>query len=390
MVDDSKPNFDLTILMPCLNEAGTIQACIVKAQKFLLSSGIIGEILIADNGSTDGSQEIALSLGARVIDIPLKGYGSALWGGISNALGKYIIMGDADDSYDFSELSLFWDQLQKGSDLVMGNRFKGGIKPGAMPILHKYLGNPILSFLGQIFFHSPVHDFHCGLRGFKKETILDLNLQTTGMEFASEMVIKATLKKIQISEVPTILYPDGRSRSPHLRTWQDGWRHLRFLLMYSPNWLFLYPGMFLALLGICINIWLLPGQQKIGSITFDINTLLIGSFLILLGFQSITFSLFTRVFAINEGLLPHDDYIFRQIEKMSLEHGIMIGLLLVVAGACEIIFALLYWESLSFGPLNPSVSMRIAIPGTILLTVGIQTILSSFLISILSLKRKSA
>jgi len=377
-----------------LNEAGTIQACIVKAQKFLLSSGIIGEIigeiLIADNGSTDGSQEIALSLGARVIDIPLKGYGSALWGGISNALGKYIIMGDADDSYDFSELSLFWDQLQKGSDLVMGNRFKGGIKPGAMPILHKYLGNPILSFLGQIFFHSPVHDFHCGLRGFKKETILDLNLQTTGMEFASEMVIKATLKKIQISEVPTILYPDGRSRSPHLRTWQDGWRHLRFLLMYSPNWLFLYPGMFLALLGICINIWLLPGQQKIGSITFDINTLLIGSFLILLGFQSITFSLFTRVFAINEGLLPHDDYIFRQIEKMSLEHGIMIGLLLVVAGACEIIFALLYWESLSFGPLNPSVSMRIAIPGTILLTVGIQTILSSFLISILSLKRKSA
>jgi len=388
MVRDSRSSLDLTILMPCLNEAETLEICIVKAQKFLSTSRIDGEVLIADNGSIDGSQNIARSLGARVVDIPVKGYGSALMGGISSALGKFIIMGDADNSYDFSDLKLFWDKLILGSDLVMGNRFKGGIKPGAMPFLHKYLGNPILSFLGRIFFQSSVRDFHCGLRGFKREAILELDLQTTGMEFASEMIVKASLKKIKISEVPTILYPDGRSRPPHLRTWQDGWRHLRFLLLYSPNWLFLYPGIFLGLIGICINLWLLPGPQKIGAVTFDITTLLMGSIAILLGFQSITFSAFTRVFAIHEGLLPQDDFIFKQTKKIKLEYGILAGALLVIAGACGIIFSLIYWEKLSFGPLDPSVSMRIAIPGTILLTLGIQFILSSFFISILSLKRK--
>lgn len=326
--------------MPCLNEAETIKVCINKAQKFLNNHGIDGEVLIADNGSSDGSKEIALAEGARVVDVQEKGYGSALLGGIKQAFGEFIIMGDADDSYDFSSLELFWNALKNGYDLVMGNRFKGGIREGAMPFLHQYLGNPVLSFLGRKFFKIPIGDFHSGLRGFRKESILSLDLQTNGMEFASEMVVKAALNNLKITEVPTILYKDGRSRPPHLRTWRDGWRHLRFLLLYSPNWLFFYPGLILSIIGLLLNIWLLPGPQKIGDVNFDINTLLIGSFLIIIGFQLVSFSLVARVYATNTNLLPKDNPLFRGVSRISLEKGLLFGLVFVLLGIVAIVIAL--------------------------------------------------
>lgn len=378
---------ELTILMPCLNEAETIKVCINKAQKFLAENSISGEVLIADNGSTDGSKEIALAEGARVVGIQEKGYGSALLGGIKQAFGEFIIMGDADDSYDFSSLQLFWQELKNGNELVMGNRFKGGIRDGAMPFLHRYLGNPILSFLGRKFFNISIGDFHSGLRGFRKESILNLDLQTNGMEFASEMVVKAALNNLKITEVPTILYKDGRSRPPHLRTWRDGWRHLRFLLLYSPDWLFFYPGLLLSFFGLLLNIWLLPGPQKIGNVSFDINTLLIGSFLIIIGFQLVSFSLVARVYATNSNLLPKDNPLFKRVSVISLEKGLLFGLAFALVGIVAIVVALLYWKSLGFGSLDPSISMRIAIPGTILLTLGVQIIFTSFLISVLGIKK---
>ena len=264
---------ELSIVMPCLNEAETLATCIDKARGFLDRHGIAGEIVIADNGSTDGSQEIAVSRGARVVNVPSKGYGSALMGGIAAARGRYVIMGDADDSYDFTDLMPFVERLRAGDELVMGNRFLGGIEPGAMPPLHKYLGNPVLTWIGRLFFGSPSGDFHCGLRGFDRQAILSLDLQTTGMEFASEMVVRATLQGLRIDEVPTTLSKDGRSRPPHLRSWRDGWRHLRFLLMYSPRWLFLYPGLFLMIVGLLAGAWLLPGPRRIGGVELDIQTL---------------------------------------------------------------------------------------------------------------------
>ncbi|MFZ3202130.1 MAG: glycosyltransferase family 2 protein, partial [Candidatus Acidiferrales bacterium] len=297
---------ELSVVMPCLNESRTVGACVRKAQETIQRLGVSGEMVVADNGSTDGSQAIAAGLGARVVPVKDRGYGSALRGGIAAARGRYVIMGDADESYDFTQLGDFLEKLNEGYDLVMGNRFMGEIRPGAMPVLHRFVGNPVLSWLGRLFFKSPVGDFHCGLRGFRKDSIDRLHLQTTGMEFSTEMVVKAMLFGLRVAEVPTVLSPDGRDRPPHLRTWRDGWRHLRFLLLYSPRWLFLYPGIILLVLGAAVSVWLLPGPRTVGGVQFDYHTLLFGAMAILIGFQSINFAAFSKIFAISEKLLPED------------------------------------------------------------------------------------
>jgi len=379
---------ELSILMPCLNEAETLEICIEKAQKSLRELDIAGEVIIADNGSTDGSQDIATRMGARVVPVVAKGYGSALMGGIMAARGVYIIMGDADDSYDFSNLGPFVEKLRGGWDLVMGNRFQGGIKPGAMPPLHKYFGNPALTRIGQLFFSSPAGDFNCGLRGFRRESILKLDLQTTGMEFAGEMVVKASLYKLRVTEVPTVLSPDGRSRPPHLRTWRDGWRNLRFMLVYSPRWLFLYPGAALMILGLIIVVWLLPGSQKIGSISFDVHTLLYGAMAIIIGFQAVTFAFFTKLFAISEKLLPEDPKLNKIFRYITLETGLIVGATLILIGIVGSFLSLTIWSETDFGTLDPFKTLRLVIPSLTCLTVGLQMVLSSFFLSVLGLKRR--
>ena len=379
---------EVSIVMPCLNEAETLATCIRKAQKALSDNNIEGETIVADNGSTDDSQEIAEKMGARVVHVSSKGYGSALMGGISSARGKFIIMGDADDSYDFTALAPFVSKLREGYDLVMGNRFKGAIRPGAMPPLHRYLGNPVLTGIGRLFFRSPCGDFHCGLRGFSKDAIQKMNLQTTGMEFASEMVVKATLFNMKIAEVPTTLSPDGRSRAPHLRSWRDGWRHLRFLLLYSPRWLFLNPGLFLILIGLIVGTWLLPGARTIGNVTFDLHTLLYAMAAVVLGFQSVIFALFTKTFAITEGLHPKDSRVDKWNRIFTLEKGLFIGATLTVIGLTGSIYALSNWASRMFGSLDPLQTMRIVIPSIVSLILGFQIILSSFFLSVLGMGRK--
>ena len=374
--------------MPCLNEAETLAVCIDKAKRFLTTYGMAGEIIVADNGSVDGSQEIAAHLGVRVVHVETKGYGSALMGGFEAAQSEYIIMGDADDSYDFSNLQDFVSALDEGYDLVMGNRFKGGIMRGAMPFLHRYLGNPVLSGIARLFFKSDIGDFHCGLRAFRKDVLQTLNLQTTGMEFASEMIVKATLKKLKIKEVPTVLYLDGRTRSPHLRTWTDGWRHLRFLLLYSPRWLFFYPGIVLAILGILLSVFLLGGPRHIGRINLDINTLLYAAFLIILGVQAVFFSLFTYIFGVNAGLLPKDNLTDKFVQSIGLEKGIVISLIMILLGLASSVGALIYWSENHFGNINPTFSMRLVIPGAVLFSLGFQTFFSSFFLSILNTKLK--
>ncbi|HSE38707.1 MAG TPA: glycosyltransferase family 2 protein [Blastocatellia bacterium] len=374
--------------MPCLNEAETLEVCIAKASRALAELNLAGEIIVADNGSTDGSQGIASKMGARLVSAEAKGYGSALMAGISAARGRFIIMGDADDSYDFSELKPFVEKLRSGYDLVMGNRFKGGIAPGAMPALHRYLGNPVLTAIGRLFFHSPAGDFHCGLRGFHKAAVMKMDLRTTGMEFASEMVVKATLQKMRIAEVPVTLSPDGRSRRPHLRRWRDGWRHLRFLLLYSPRWLFLYPGLLLMLGGLVAGSWLLSGPIYIGRVGFDVQTLLYAAVSVVIGFQAMIFALFTKVFAISEGLLPEDPRIYKLFQTVTLERGIITGIVLVLGGLAGSIYAVSFWDENAFGPLDPSKTLRIIIPSITALIVGCQTILSSFFLSVLVLRRR--
>jgi len=378
---------ELSILMPCLNEAETLEICIKKAQKSIEDLGVNGEVVIADNGSTDGSPEIAASLGARVVHVAEKGYGSALLGGIKAARGKYVIMGDADDSYDFTNLGPFLEKLRAGYDLVMGNRFKGGIAPNAMPPLHKYLGNPVLTGIGRLFFRSPCGDFHCGLRGFNKAAIQRLDLRTTGMEFASETVVKASLHGLRITEVPTTLSVDGRNRPPHLRSWRDGWRHLRFLLLYSPRWLFLYPGLLLMIIGAVVSGWLLVGPRVVDGITLDVHTFLYAAIAIVIGYQTVIFAIFTKVFAITEGLLPEDPRLKTLFRYIKLETGILAGALLFVAGIGLSIYALDLWSSTSFGPLDPSRTLRLVIPAVTLIALGLQTVLSSFFLSILGLER---
>src|SRR5580700_6261497 len=307
--------------MPCLNEAETVATCVRKAMGFLAESGISGEVIVADNGSTDGSQQLAEAAGARVVPISEKGYGNALMGGIEAARGKYIVMGDSDDSYDFTNLMPFVDELRKGADLVMGNRFAGGIAPGAMPPLHRYLGNPVLSFIGRLFFRSKIGDFHCGLRGFRRDRVLALGLQAGGMEFASEMVVKAALARQRIEEVPTTLSPDGRSRPPHLRRWRDGWRHLLFLLLFSPRWLFLIPGMSLFALGLVASLAIAPSPAG----RYDLNVLAGASSLIVIGFQSVLFSVLTRIYATRQGLLPEQASDRRLLAVWSLERILVVG-----------------------------------------------------------------
>ena len=379
---------ELSIVMPCLNEVETVAACIEKAKRSLEELGINGEIVVADNGSTDGSDVLAASMGCRVLHVETKGYGSALMGGITAARGTYVIMGDADDSYDFSGLRPFVEKLREGFSLVIGNRFKGGIKPGAMPALHRYLGNPVLTATGRLFFKSNCGDFHCGLRGFNRSAIINLDLRTTGMEFASEMIVKATLHKLSITEVPTVLSPDGRSRPPHLRSWRDGWRHLRFLLLYSPRWLFFYPGIVLMLVGLATGIWLLPVERTIAGVHFDIHTLLFAALAVILGFQAVNFAAFTKIFAINEGLLPEDQRLSKALKPVTLELGLIIGGVLMLVGIVGSIYALSGWGLRSFGPLDPTRTMRVVIPTVTSLTLGFEIILSSFFLSILGMKRR--
>jgi glycosyltransferase involved in cell wall biosynthesis len=374
--------------MPCLNEAETLEVCIRKAQASIEGLGINAEVLIADNGSTDGSQEIAKSLGARVIQVETKGYGNALMRGIAMAQGKYVIMGDADDSYDFTNLGPFVEELREGNDLVMGNRFMGGILPGAMPPLHRYLGNPVLTAIGRLFFKSPAGDFHCGLRGFRREAMIGLDLRTTGMEFASEMVVKSTLHKLRIAEVPTALQPDGRSRPPHLRSWSDGWRHLRFLLLYSPRWLFLYPGIFLMAIGLLAGLLLLQGGVVVAGVGFDVQTLLYAAAAIILGFQAVAFAIFTKVFAISEGLLPGDPRLNLQKIKVTLERGLIVGAALTLTGLVCSVYSIWSWKQVSFGVLNPAHTLRIIIPAVTALIIGVQIVFSSFFLSVLGLRRR--
>ena len=381
-------DIDLTILMPCLNEASTLPVCVQKAKEFLSKSGLDGEILIADNGSTDGSLDIARGLGARVVEVVERGYGAALMGGILEARGRHVVMGDADDSYDFSRLGPFVERLNEGYALVMGDRFAGGIEPGAMPWLHRHLGNPVLSWIGRLFFHSPVRDFHCGMRAFSRDAILSLDLRTSGMEFASEMVVKATLHGLRITEVPTTLSPDGRSRPPHLRSWRDGWRHLRFLLLYSPRWLFLYPGLVLMAIGLAVSLWLLPGPRTVSLVTFDVHTLVFAALAVLTGAQAIIFAVLTKRFAISEGLLPEDAKMRPFFRVFRLEVGLVGGGLLVLGGLLASTYAFQLWQSGYFGNLDPVRMLRVVIPGATAIALGVQIVLASFFLSVLELKRR--
>jgi glycosyltransferase involved in cell wall biosynthesis len=388
-VNDRAPeSCELTILMPCLDEGETLATCIAKARSFLQRSGVSGEVLIADNGSTDDSVGIAERAGARVVHEARKGYGSALLAGIAAARGRYIIMGDADDSYDFTALDPFVATLRDGADLVMGNRFKGGIAPNAMPPLHRYLGNPVLSGVGRLFFRSPIGDFHCGLRGFRAEAIRGLGLATDGMEFASEMIVRATVDGLRIAEVPATLSPDGRSRPPHLRSFRDGWRHLRFLLLLSPRWLFLYPGLLLMLAGLASMLWLLPGPRVVAGFGLGVNTLIYSAAAIVCGFQATTFAIFAKIFASDARLLPTDPRARHFASAATLEIGMAAGVLLFLAGLAGAAYSIDLWSLASFGALNPEISLRIVAPSATAMIVGLQLVFSSFFLGVLALRRR--
>ena len=378
---------ELTILMPCLNEAETIARCIHKAAAYLKRAGIPGEILVADNGSTDGSQSIAESLGARVVAVPRRGYGAALKAGISHAKGQFVIMGDADDSYDFSQLDLYMAELRRGADLVMGNRFKGGIGPGAMPFLHRYLGNPVLTFIGRCFFRANCGDFHCGLRGFSRERILSLNLRSPGMEFASEMVIRAATEGMWIEEVPTKLAKDGRSRPPHLRTWQDGWRHLRLLLIYSPRWLFLYPGIAMICLGLTASLALIPGPIEIvRGVLLDVHTFLIACMSVIVGVQGITFAMFARRQIAAAGVLRPSERYRELLAWFTLERMLLSALIVFLAGLGGICWALYTWSATRFGALEYQSMVRVVTLSMTMIVVAVQFALMAFLISVIELR----
>ncbi|RMH36883.1 MAG: glycosyltransferase family 2 protein [Nitrospirae bacterium] len=377
---------ELSIVIPCLNEAQTLAQCLRKANLAIATHRLHAEIIVVDNGSQDGSPAIAQACGARVIHVSERGYGAALQAGIQEATGRFVIMGDADDSYDFSAIFPFLEKLRAGYDLVMGCRFPhagGTIMPGAMPWLHRWIGNPILSAIGRLFFRSPVQDFHCGLRAFRRDAILALDLRAPGMEFASEMVIKATLQGLNITEIPITLHKDGRHRRSHLRTWRDGWRHLRFMLLYSPRWLFLVPGMILFIMGMGVGIWLLFGPRTIRGVTFDTNTLLVAAMTMLIGFNLITFAIFSKAYGIATRLLPEDP-LFRDIlNRCSLEKGIICGLTTLALGAGLLLLGIWQWSLQGFGPLSYPDSLRLVIPGTTILTLGVEIVFSSFLLSLL-------
>jgi hypothetical protein len=376
---------ELTILMPCLDEAATVAACVAKARAFLERAGVRGEVLVADNGSRDESPRLAEAAGARILHVPERGYGAALRAGIQAARGRYVIMGDADDSYDFSRLDDFLAKLREGHQLVMGNRFRGGIRKGAMPALHRYLGNPVLSFIGRLFFRTRVGDFHCGLRGFERASALGLDLRTPGMEFASELIVKASLAGWRITEVPTTLGPDGRGRPPHLRSWRDGWRHLRFLLLFSPRWLFLYPGAGLLVAGLGMTATLYFAPLRVGAAGLDIHTMLYAAAATLLGLQLCLFALFARVSAQTAGLLPRRPGLDRLLAALSLERGLLTGLTLALVGIGWSAAAFLDWRGAGFGALDPRVVMRDTIPASTLIVGGMEIMLASFLLSVLRL-----
>jgi glycosyltransferase involved in cell wall biosynthesis len=379
---------ELTILMPCLNEAETLQVCIEKALDYLKRSGLPGEVVVADNGSTDGSQDIARAAGARVVDVPVRGYGAALIGGCKSARGRFIIMGDADDSYNFSDLDAFIEALRGGGELVMGNRFKGGIAPGAMPFLHRYLGNPVLSWLGRLFFQIPIGDFHCGLRGYNRESILGLGLKSTGMEYASEMVVKSSLAKLRIVEVPTTLSPDGRSRAPHLKTWRDGWRHLRFLLLHSPKWLFAVPGLMLIGLSLLLGMLTLFGPAQITpDVSIDYHTLIASCFILIIGVQLVLFSMISRAYAASEGFLPQPYRMRKTLLSLNLEGLLLIALALLVLGLAGTGWSLWYWASKDFGNIAQPDMLRIFVPSLTIVTCAIQMAAGAFLASVFGIRR---
>jgi glycosyltransferase involved in cell wall biosynthesis len=380
---------EVSIVMPCLDEVETLATCIRKAQDAIAKNHLVAEIIVADNGSTDGSLAVARELGVRIVEVRRKGYGSALIGGIDAASGELVVMGDADDSYDFRAIGPLIEKLRQGYDLVMGNRFAGGIQEGAMVWSHRWVGNPILTFISRVFFQTPVGDMHCGLRAFRKDAYERLRLRATGMEFASEMVIKASLRRMKIAEVPVTLSPDGRSRPPHLRTWRDGWRHLRFMLLFSPRWLFLYPGATLFALGLLVGGILETGPKYIGSVRFDIDTLLFAGFACLIGYQLIVFAVFTKVFAMQQGFHPPNPTYSTWFRNIKLETGLVAGGLALLAGVAGTVLAVLSWGEKGFGTLDPSLTMREVIPAAVLLTLGVQTIFASFFLSILGIDNEA-
>lgn len=371
---------EVSVVLPCLNEAETLATVIENARAGLAECTTAGEIIVADNGSTDGSQEIALAQGARLIDVPVRGYGAALQAGIAAARGTYVVMGDADDSYALERIAPFIQELRGGADLVMGNRFQGGIEPGAMPWLHKYLGNPVLSYLGRLFFKIPIGDFHCGLRAFRRDRMMSLGLRTQGMEFASEMVVRSSLKGLTMREVPTILRPDGRSRDPHLRTWSDGWRHLKFLLALSPRWMFYYPGLTLLLIGLVGMLVLATGPVQAGTVTFDLQTFIAATAVLLAGSQAIGLALVARAYGSALGLLPESRRITGWLQRLGLEHGLLLGFLLVFAGFAMFVLALVRWGDYGFGDLDPA-QARLPLVGLTAIVIGAQVISTSFAMS---------
>jgi glycosyltransferase involved in cell wall biosynthesis len=381
---------ELTVLMPCLDEAETLGRCIDKAKAFLERTDVRGEVVIADNGSTDGSQAIARLHGARVVPVPTRGYGAALIAGIEAARGRYVIMGDSDDSYDFENLDPFVERLREGYDVVMGNRFRGGIAASAMPPLHRYIGNPVLSLIGRLFFRSPIGDFHCGLRGFSRDAVLRLDLASPGMEFASEMVVKATLAGLKIAEVPTTLSPDGRSRPPHLRSWRDGWRHLKLLLEYAPRWLFLYPGLSLASMGALIAAALIPGPLTIGGVTLDAATLLFSVAAILVGTQMTLFYAVAKFYAVAAGLLPPSERFVRGSEALTVDRFCLIGAGLFAIGIAVALAAVARWAAAGFGDVEASAIIRFAAVSTLFMASGVQSITTGFLIGLLRRPRNAA
>jgi len=381
----SSASCELSIVMPCLNEAETIGVCIEKAWTALRQGGIDGEVIVADNGSTDGSQQIALDRGARLVPVAERGYGAALYGGFRAARGRYLIMADGDDSYNFAHIPRFLEKLRGGADLVMGNRFQGGIEPGAMPPLHRYLGSPVLSFLGRLIFRADCGDFHCGMRGLTKDAFQRMGLRCTGMEFASEMVVKATLADMRIAETATTLSPDGRSRAPHLRTWRDGWRHLRFLFLYSPRWLFLYPGVAMMLVGIAATAWLLPAPRTVGPYSFDVDTLVYALGLVLIGFQAIVFAVCAKSYGVAHGLLPSRPVVDKVLRVFTLERGLIAGTALTVAGLIAGFYGVHIWRSAGFGNLDPDTILRITLPSSCAIVIGVESILASCFLSVLQL-----
>jgi len=376
---------EVSVVIPCLNEANSLAHCVDKARKAFQAAGLSGEVVVADNGSTDGSIRIAEEHGARVIRVAERGYGVALRAGIAGARGPFIIMGDADDSYDFSEVPRFVEKLREGNDIVMGNRFRGEIKPGAMPWHHKYIGNPGLTALLNLFFHARIGDSHCGMRGFTRAIYDRMDLRSTGMEFASEFVIKATQLGARMTEIPITLWADKRSRPPHLRSFRDGWRHLRFMLLYAPNWLFLLPGASLVALGLFLVFWLLPGPRQISShVVLDIHTMIFGVIFTLLGAQILSIGSFAKVFSYSERFDRGNISLKRVLKRVTLESGLLLGGALFVAGFAGCAWVTWQWAASGFGELH---QIRQVLFWSMWLFLGLQVIFASFFLSMLGISR---